>query len=84
MTDPLEVGGKGVVGVLKTFFGLNGRLQNIDRQVSSVDRRIDRLTDDVMFKDTCDATHKGVDDKFDLILAAVNKTNKGVGELLKK
>ena len=53
-------------------------------EVNSINKRVDRLTEVVVFKDTCVATHKGVDDKFDTIHAMMRETRDGVRDLLKK
>lgn len=53
-------------------------------EIDGISKRMDRLTDAVVFKDTCVATHKGVDDKFNTIHDLMKETRDGVKELLGK
>ena len=55
---------------------------NDSKQIDNVKERVDRLTDVVMFKNTCDAIHKGVDDRFSTIHDMMKETRDGVRKLL--
>lgn len=58
----LQTGGAGgfgaVLGALMSFFGIKGK-------ITDVDKRIDNLTGVVMFANTCDAVHKGLNQRLD-------------------
>ena len=70
-------GGGGILGALLGFFGVKSK-------IDSVDKRVNDLTKVVQFEKTCEATHKGVDDKFETIHNLMKETRDGVKELLKK
>ena len=70
MSDLFAQGGAGGVGaLLGAFFSWLGFKQRLDAQ----DKRIDTLADDVMYKDTCAATTKGIEQQLKDIKAFLEK-----------
>ena len=63
----LQTGGAGgigaIFGALASFFGMKGKIENVDK-------RVDSLTGVVQFKSTCEAVHGGVRDS----IASIEKT----------
>ncbi len=87
----VAVGGAAIVlqrvGIIKLPTTRNSKQDNPgsdSKEIDDVKKRVDRLTDVVMFKNTCDKIHKGVDDKFDIIHGLMKETRDGVKELLNK
>ena len=62
MDNLLQTGGAGglgaVLGALMSFFGIKGKIDNVER-------RVDRLTDVVIFADTCKAKHIAIAEQFE-------------------
>jgi len=57
--QPGGVGGLGaILGALMSFFGIKGKIDNVER-------RVDRLTDVVIFVDTCKAKHSAIAKQFE-------------------
>lgn len=79
MTDLLSTGGAGaggtIIGAVLAFLGFKSKIKDIDK-------RIDNLTKVVQFESTCEATHKGLDDKFDVMHGLMKETRDDVKKLL--
>lgn len=62
MSDLLTTGGAGglgaLLGTLFTFFGIKSK-------IGDVDKRIDKLTGTVMYTDTCEVKHAGLNQRLD-------------------
>lgn len=62
MNNLFEVGGASgvgaIFGAIISFFGLKGK-------VDSIEKRVDLMVEKVIFKDSCTATHKAVEQRLD-------------------
>lgn len=63
-------GGGSILGVIFAWFGFKGKIQDIEK-------RVDRISDNVVFQDTCDAKHEA-------LVSLMQETREDVKELLKK
>ncbi len=70
-------GGGGILGALLGFFGIKSK-------VDAVDKRMDKLSDVVQFKSTCDALHDGVKTQFDSLGDKIDSNHTDMKEDLKE
>ena len=80
MVDPTTIGSAGggtIIGAVLAFFGFKGKLGDIDK-------RIDRLEDNVVFKDACNTTKESFNDRFDDIQGLMKETRDDVKAILGK
>ena len=81
MVDLFTTGGAGagggLLGALLTFLGFKSRLDGVDK-------RIDNLNKTVTFKDTCDAKHEGINDRFDIQTKLLKEQRDDIKKILEK
>lgn len=81
MSDLLQAGGTGglgaVIGAVSTFFGFKSR-------INAIDERVDRMSKEVVYKDTCNSTVTGLRNEMKTQTILMTEMRKDIRDLLKK
>lgn len=55
----------GVVGAVSAAIGAVGAFFGLKTKTNNLEKRVDKLSEKVVFKDGCEATHEAIEKRFD-------------------